>query len=117
MKISLKGLVYDASENVGKAFAEGTRAEPVESASRLRAALAQAFAQRRLPYGKGTAVKGRGERAGKPENDEGSSARAASGGERRHHDRRQQAQPVLLDTRLGQRRQDAARSAPVNLAI
>ena len=83
---------------------ESARTGPVESAASLRPALSENFTEAR------------------PREEEKTLARPRHevhfyGEERRKQQRRQQKRPVLLDTRLKQRRQEAAPSQVVNFDI
>lgn len=83
---------------------ESTRTGPVESASSLRPALSENFTEARQRAEEKTMA------APRP-------AVIVQGEERRKQERRRTQRPVLLDTRLKQRRQDVAPSQIVSFDI
>ncbi|MEI7614653.1 MAG: hypothetical protein WCK63_17270 [Betaproteobacteria bacterium] len=107
MNIPQEVLPHYLSESERKAIAEKTRTGPIDASAGMRSTLSQAFHEK--PQGEPVLDK----TARHPRH----SAWTSHDPDRRHNERRQKKQPVVLDTRLQQRRREALLHPSVNFEI
>ncbi len=107
MIIPQEALTSYLSESERRLFAEKARMGAIDASAGLRSTLSQAY-QRKIPAGENNQKTARQLRQ---------PPATGHDPERRQHERRQKKQPVVLDTRLQQRRREVLLYPSVNFEI
>jgi len=109
MRIPGEALPFFLSGNDNKALADSNRAEPVEGAARLRAAMSFQPSEQRQPA---TEDDLRADRVDQKRNHQKNRDE-----ERRRDERRKENRPILLDTRTSQHRRKSTRHPSIDLKV